>query len=271
MINIITALNCEAQPLIARYKLKARAESSPFSIYSNDAMRLIVSGIGKISASAATSYLYAISDPMQHHIWFNVGVAGHRYRSLGEGILAHKVSDMGSKKSWYPTCIFKAPCDTACLETHDKSVSLYPPDAAVDMEASGFYETACRFSTTEFIHCFKVISDNADSPLHKLDKKLAERLIKEKLELIDILLKELSLLSKEEEVYLQKPKNLDSILSRWHFSVSESFRLRKLIQRLEVCSSREVFLDEKLSTLSRSKDVLRHLEERLEALPLHFN
>lgn len=270
MINFVTALNCEAQPIINRYRLKAYTERSPFRIYGNDSMRLIISGIGKVSASAATSYLYALSDPSKHHVWLNVGVAGHRSLPLGEGIFAHKITDSGAGKSWYPTCIFKAPCDTSCLETYDKAVEQYPLEAAVDMEASGFYETACRFSTTEFIHCFKVISDNEGSPLEKLDKKFGEKLIKDQIEAVNTLVENLSLLSQEEEALLQKPKNLDLFLSRWHFSVSERFQLISLLKRLQVSSSQEVLLGDKLKALSKGKDVLRQLESQIAAAPLHF-
>ncbi|MFT4553787.1 MAG: adenosylhomocysteine nucleosidase, partial [Chlamydiales bacterium] len=270
MINFVTALNCEAQPLINLYRLKASSEKAPFRIYSNETMRLIISGIGKVSASAATSYLYAISDPSQHHVWINIGVAGHRYLPTGEGILAHKVTDAGTRKSCYPTYIFKPPCDTSCLETYDKPVDCYPPEATVDMEASGFYETACRFSTTEFIHCFKVISDNEQSPLQNLDKHLAEALIKGKIDTINCLVDLLTNLSQQEEVFLQKPNNLDLFLSRWHFSVSEQFQLLNILKRLHVCSSKEVLLDDSLSSLASGKDVLRQLKERLEASPLHF-
>ena len=270
MIHFVIALNCEAQPLINRYRLKAFTEKAPFRIYGNDTMRLVISGIGKVSASAATSYLYSLSDPSQHHTWLNVGLAGHRRLPLGEGILAHKITDSGTGKSWYPTCIFEAPCGSSCLETYDKVVEQYPPDALVDMEASGFYETACRFSTTEFIHSFKVISDNESSPLQKLDKKLGESLVKDQVEIINTLVSQLSELSLEEEALLQEPKNLNLFLSRWHFSVSERFRLISLLRRLQTCSSQEVLLDDKLKAFSKGKDVLGNLEERLEASPLQF-
>lgn len=52
MIVFLTALSCEARPLIEHFKLKAQTHS-PFSIYQGKNRSLIVSGIGKINAAMA--------------------------------------------------------------------------------------------------------------------------------------------------------------------------------------------------------------------------
>ena len=56
MINILTALPCEAKPLIHHYRLNGR-QVHGFRIYENSDMRLIVSGIGKVAAAAACACL----------------------------------------------------------------------------------------------------------------------------------------------------------------------------------------------------------------------
>jgi adenosylhomocysteine nucleosidase len=270
MLNILTALNCEAQPIISHYRLKMRNNRLPFQIYENEEIRLIISGVGKVSSASATGYLYGLSDSSEHHVWLNVGVSGHRKQNIGEAFLINKITDMGTKKSYYPTFVFKHPFTSLSLETHDKSVSDYPSVAAVDMEASGFYEAACRFSTTEFIHSYKIISDNEDSPLIKLDKAFAEKLIQKRLEEIVLLIEKLAELSREEEILLQDPETFPLFLSQWHFSTSESFRLLSVLKRLLICVPENQQMDEELRFQKRGKDVLRILEKRLESLPVQL-
>ena len=62
MINIIIAIQCEAKPLLKHYGLKGSTDHGPFRIYEGEDMRLILSGIGKIAAAAATSYAFTRYD-----------------------------------------------------------------------------------------------------------------------------------------------------------------------------------------------------------------
>ena len=47
----------------------------------------------------------------------------------------------------------------------------YPKDAAYDMEAAGFYAQAAGLTTTDLVHVFKIVSDNRENPVSKVDPK----------------------------------------------------------------------------------------------------
>ena len=59
-VCIEVALKAEATPLIEAFKLKPLSGNPLFPIYENDEIKLIISGVGKIKAGAACSYLAGI-------------------------------------------------------------------------------------------------------------------------------------------------------------------------------------------------------------------
>ena len=84
---IVTALDSEARPLLDQYRLRASANSGPFRLYGNDNILLIVSGIGRVNAAAASAYLAALAGPGVHS-WLNIGIGGQRDYVLGSAWLA---------------------------------------------------------------------------------------------------------------------------------------------------------------------------------------
>ena len=55
MLRFVVALAAEARPLIARYRLERLSSAAAFPLYRRGAAALVVSGIGKTAAAAATS------------------------------------------------------------------------------------------------------------------------------------------------------------------------------------------------------------------------
>src|ERR1700761_8244047 len=102
MIAIVTAFHSEAKPLIEYFKLKTQMTQAPFPIYQNENMHLIISGLGKINAALAVGYLQAILQT-PNIVWLNIGIGGHRSMEIGTAILAHKVIDESTARSFYPT------------------------------------------------------------------------------------------------------------------------------------------------------------------------
>ena len=166
MLCLVVALAAEARPLLASYRLQG-VSGHPYRICADEQTHLIVSGIGKVAAAAATAYLRALIGDTPA-AWLNIGIAGHGSQAVGTPLLAHKVVDVASGKPFYPTFTAPPPCRTTLLHTVDHA---QPPvgDAAYDMEASGFCEAAQRFATSERIHCLKVVSDNPQSPYQTLN------------------------------------------------------------------------------------------------------
>ncbi len=176
MINIVVAWMAEARPLIDRYRLKPLSRKSGFRIYRNGDIRLIVAGQGKVAAAAATAWLQALLKPEQRACWLNVGIAGQRDLPIGTAIEGCRVSDLGSGRYWLlPDSETGLPAlDIVTVDAPDPE---YQQDAVMDMEASGFVETALRFAEQRDIGCFKVISDNAQQKLEGFTPSMATELM----------------------------------------------------------------------------------------------
>lgn len=176
MINIVVAWMAEARPLIEQYRLKPLSRKYGFRIYRNDEITLVVAGQGKIAAAVATAWLQAVSKPNGCVGWLNVGTAGHRDLPIGTAIEASRVLDLARDRYWVLSGSETGlpGIDMVTLDAPDGSYQL---EAAVDMEASGFVETALRFSEKCDIGCFKVISDNAQETLEGFTPSRATELI----------------------------------------------------------------------------------------------
>ncbi len=129
MIFIVTALDCEARPLIQHYKMRRCQQFKPFPLYQGDNISLVVSGIGATNAMLATATLAGMNAgqsvdshtgmPMTHPrqpnrsvnstpnpiiarvpgsqipevAWLNIGIGGHQHYAIGSAFLAHKVTN----------------------------------------------------------------------------------------------------------------------------------------------------------------------------------
>ena len=160
MLCFVVALRPEARPLLDRYRLEPLADR-PFRIYRRDDLALVISGIGKVAAGAATAYLQAHlrSTSERPLAWLNVGVAGHGRRPVGEAVLAETVRDDGSGRSWRLPIPFDAPVATSGIVTVDRVERTFAEPVVYDMEAAGFVATARRFAPAELVQCLKVVSD----------------------------------------------------------------------------------------------------------------
>ena len=107
MINFVIAHKAEASAILQHWKLKKNNETNPYPVYQNNGVKLIISGSGKTQSAAATSWLAATQSNLQRQnsIWLNVGIAGHQSLPLGSTIIANKLLDTATERSWFPTLI----------------------------------------------------------------------------------------------------------------------------------------------------------------------
>lgn len=268
MIHFVVALPCEARPLIDRFRLQGR-QASGFRLYEGEKARLIVSGVGKTAGAAATAYLQASSGGNGQHAWLNVGVAGHATRAIGEGLVAHGITDAASGKRWYPPLVIPPPSQTDELVTVDRPSADYGPrNALYDMEAAGFYATATRFTTAELVHCYKVVSDNREAPATEVSAKHVTRLMESHVETLADYATQLAGLGEEVVRLEQPPDEYEAFLTRWRFTAYERNQLRRLLQRWQARAPGQPAWGPVLAELGKAKDVLCHLRQTLDKRPL---
>lgn len=279
MVRFVVALQSEASPLIDRFRLEPVSEG-PFRVFRGEDREigevwLILSGLGKAASAAATAYLHLLSGGRPDRAWINVGVGGHCEASVGQAFVAHKVSDAASGLSWYPQLVIDSPRPTAALLTMESVEEEYAPPWIYEMEAAGFVPTACRFSTVELVHCFKVISDTPDTTLsRRMPAAYVLGLIGDNMEGIVAFARGLAALAREVEVLATDPPGYAEALERWPIPASELPRLRRLLRRLAALAPAELrddpWADLNPAALARPGDVIRALEERLASIPVRL-
>ncbi len=267
-LRFVVALEPEARPLIERYRLERDGEPAAFEIYRKEDVALVVSGIGKAAAAAATSFLYLAAGAEPDAVWLNVGIAGHGTRPVGEAVLAHRVHDRASGRSWYPPLVFQPPCATDQVTTVDRPEREMNTPGAFDMEASGFVATAGRFASAELVHCLKVVSDGPDSDLDRLTPRAARRLVGAQMPVVEAVAEACGKLSSELCRLEAEPPELDACLERWHFTVTERRELRRLLRRRQTLAPDQPLPLAGVKESVRGKEVNRWLREWLDDLPV---
>lgn len=270
-LRFVVALQAEARPLVERFGLELLAETHAFHVYRGERGWAIVAGLGKASAAAATAYLHLLSGGELGQVWLNIGIGGHGQRAVGDAFIGHKIQDAASGLSWYPPLVVDLPCPTAPLLTVERMEEEYALPWVHEMEAAGFYPTACRFSTSELVQCFKVISDNPEATLMRAtSSSLVERLIRDNLDRIESFGTALVGLAREGAALAADPPGYREILARCPFTTTEQRRLRRLLQRLAALRpGAPLPLPPALGVpAERGRDVLTALETRLSEIPI---
>ena len=265
-VNIVTALCGEAAPIRDALGLR-RVSTEPFEIYEGAGLRLVISGVGTLLSAAAVGFVGGRDSASGCDIWINCGIAGHRNLALGTPVLADRVTSATAGRSYYPTILFDAPCRTGTVSTHDYPVTAYPSDACCDMEAAGFVTAAAALTHSELVHVLKIVSDNAASSLHMINRERVRALMRGGVTCLT------ALVERVRTVAALLPPALDQrcpagILQRWRFTHAQSEQLRRLHQRYEALTSGAGRFGSDLNDCRSASEVLGHLEAVVDSLPL---
>ena len=259
-MRLVTALTPEAAPLIEHYRLE-KVDSNPmFPLYRNDTIYLVVSGIGKTLAAAATAYLHTKSGELPNQPFLNIGIAGHRRAITGAPRVASRIMDQSTGQTWYPSQIIRGSIERSPLITVETVERVYAEDAAYDMEAAGFYPIAWHASTAELVQSLKVISDHPGEPVADLDLQRIEDLIGDCIDEIQSLVEALQGLASIVDNTTPESYSLEPFIERWHFSVTQRHRLRRVLERWAVLEKGE----SPLTSVPPDSPSARHTIEALE-------
>jgi adenosylhomocysteine nucleosidase len=183
--NIVTAMVMatllEAKPFVQGMSLK-QTRKTPFRLFQNDNIHLIISGIGKANAAMATAYCCQKYTPL---CICNLGAAGATGvgHSLGEIFHIDEIIeyDRPELKSGKPNIHKPDTIDgfrTAKLATSDRAI-LDPDErkeisknaALIDMEGASVVQACRKFRTKCFM--FKFVSD---TPEHTRSDDIVENI-----------------------------------------------------------------------------------------------
>lgn len=237
ILNIVTALHCEAKPLIAHFQLNKMTpkmgENYPFPLFSNkdQTVNLIIAGVGKIKTASATTFLHYFHGNHKHSCYLNIGIAGSKHYPLGMAILANKITENSTQRSWFPFISNIKNQSQGQLTTHDLPQKDYPEKGMIDMEASSFFQTAIQFVSHEQVQVLKIISDNDVITQKQINDVYVKDLISKKIDDINKLSHYLMKLSLTETEIHSNTETLSQFHKKWHFTYTESMQLKELLRK----------------------------------------
>jgi len=263
MLIWVSALHCEAKPVIDHYRLKKSADHHAFDLYQNNDIVCIISGIGKIAVAAATAWAAALFCSRSNIAWINLGIAGSASDSVGGLFWINKITDQ-SDHHYFPVPTFKSSLEPRCCLTLNEPGNDYHADYLIDMEASAFFTTATRFSSAELVHCLKVISDNQDQPPSR-DKAAISLLIQNCIKPITDFAEKLQALCEPFKQLDIEAATWKSIIEQAHFSQTQQVQLRSALRFLMARQRSASTLASFIHGLTKSRDILAKLDQlRLE-------
>lgn len=265
---LIAAMPLEAKPLIAHYRLKKITAAPAFEIYRRGDLWLTITGIGKVATAAAVAFTYAYSGAPGVSSWLNVGIAGHGYCELGDVFAAHKITDMDTKHSHYPPIVIDLPCPTDEILTVPKVVTDYPHHGLFEMEASGFYYAATRFTHSELVQCLKIVSDTHHHPIEGLTPAWVSQAITDRIPFVDQILKQQKKLVAELDKAHAPPADSLALGERWHFSSQQQKQLRELLRRWSLIGEGKLSIEKQLLSCRSSRECLQQLKTYIDNYPI---
>jgi hypothetical protein len=260
MIYLITALDAEARPLCDHYRLK-RDTSLPYTLYRNDAIVLLVCGMGKTNALMAVSALLGWRHPNPEDCMINIGICGAPSDyPIGEALLIHQIIE--GNRRYYPDILYThsfRETSMRCVDTPQSTLSDYP----VDMESSGIFQAASRFFKLHQMAYVKIVSDHCVP--ESVTKEGVIELLCSHVNTVDTLMSSLKAMQKQTPLFSADER--DEIEAfKAHFTKSQGavledaltyFRLKNkeepLSLNLQIPSSkreRSLLLEELISTLT---------------------
>ena len=149
------------------------------------------------------------------------------------------------------------------LFTTDTPISEYSTYELIDMEGSAFFDIASKLTSKEFICLMKIISDGPKNDIKEITKSKISNLIKANLFKIIDVVSYYERLSEEEFQIIDKPKLFNEIKSKWHFSVTQSYKLETLLRRIEIfCSQKDI--EKTIKNCETSSSVLNVLNSKIK-------
>ncbi|MDH5352872.1 MAG: hypothetical protein OEY09_00405 [Gammaproteobacteria bacterium] len=260
MLIWIAALHCEAKPVIDFYRLKKSPAHRGFDLYQNDDMCLVVSGIGKTSAAAATAWVAALQSTCASTAWINLGIAGAASHEIGSAFWVSKITCKSTGQNYYPVPTFSIDFNISACTTLDQASNEYQPSTLYEMEASGFFATATRFSSAELIHCLKFVSDNQHQQ-SRFEKAAISTLINQHMETIDKFAKNLQLLNQQCMNLKIDNTVWQSILEQARFSMTQQAQLKTVLGYLLSQGFDAEALCQQVSQRTSSREILKQLNQ----------
>lgn len=260
ILTIMFALNCEAKPWVDFYHLK-KSIDRPFKVYSKPGfeIEIVITGIGANSMSTAVGWIAGRAD-LQQRVWLNLGIAGHLDRQIGEAVRVHSFIDATDLSHNYPPLVAKWSGDSEALMSVNAPTNSYPDAAMVDMEGLAFYRSAIMFSSPELVSSIKVISDNQEHSVERLNATKISQLMHSHVDTVNRFTDSLLALARPANITLTE-LTLEGV-RRTH---SQQLQLNRLLEKTAALELNQAVADLGLQQESQFAQVLSKLTTLIDS------
>lgn len=269
-INFVVALSAEAHPMIGFFRMKRNHDVKEYELYENERACLIVCGLGKLNAAMAVTYLAGKYGVNESTVWLNVGIAGGDAGAPGDAVVANSIVDAESGQAFYPGLCFNPGMLQSRIITVNKPDVNYLENALYDMEASGFFAAANRFSPSELIHCCKFISDGSKRDIGEIDKQSVINTIQSGLGEIELLVKQILTLAEQIHADERLVELFARLTERYHFSESQKHALRQDLQSYFALTEEPGLDLKELESARTSREVLQKVQRMTGSAPVRY-
>lgn len=182
MITLFIALYKEAKPFLERFSLKRNTSEALLTLYENEQLRVVITGVGPIAACMSAARYFALFPQKNTDLIANVGLAGLICPSctkdripLGTAFLAMKLVEDSTGRTFYPDLLYqnsfpkaqlitgsavvRQPSDLLSVTARQPEQYDEGPETLVDMEASSIYQAALAHCSVDRMFFFKIVSD----------------------------------------------------------------------------------------------------------------
>lgn len=160
-----------------------------FQIFSNDDIKLVITGTGNANSAIGVAHMLATNPVQEADYIVNIGVCGSLCSDRGTIYIVNKIRDHDTLRDFYPDILLKHPFEEASIEAsshplRDSQLS----EELWDMESSGFFMAASRYADVHRVWLIKIAAGKLDGIS---DEKFVESLVGEKMADIAVFLSRL--------------------------------------------------------------------------------
>jgi len=261
MIDIFTALYCEAHLFIQQYKLAKNLENTWFQEFYNETagIRLTVTGVGEIAAAAAVGSTCSIYGPTRGDLLLNVGICAHTAENDGI-FLCNKIVEGATGKTFYPDMLYRHPFREETIVTgmlpwngeNDITglAAVVPAAGLYDMEAAAIYQAGARFLGPHQMIFLKIVSDRGCAK--EVSKEQAAHLIEQYQDCIFDYIGQLLVITQKNESYKnglrqEEEKLIETFCTDLHCSKAMRDSVKQVIRYLTLagkdyrCAIRDMY------------------------------
>ena len=143
-----------------------------FDIFSNDDIRLLITGAGAVNAAVALGNAAGVFGIAGHDRIINIGSCAMPGENAGNVYIINKITEKATGHTFYPDMLIKTELEEAAAITvpkpfikdceSQKSGKCLQTKSVYEMEAASIYQAASFFIAPDHVSFIKIVSDNGN-------------------------------------------------------------------------------------------------------------